>query len=288
MYSLAHLLDKTSVSIISLSHGPFQSNPARIAAPASFHALRYTVDTLVATHLSRFIATAWKPANRQSIEHPLMRFPSAIIAKYKTHLKPTVQHAQSFPVRFHTHCQLCLSRNQTRYICRLQITVMPPQVFLLLLTTFIFHMVPSIRAQTGNITTANNTNFEVECTQFRIFKFRPDYSDCNDAIGFLASSEAVGYFHTAGAFDLFQLPVTKMENTCEVKVELQPHAAPEESSWLDIKIAAMKVSNDCWTGHGFGHTGGSIHIGLHGAIKVSLVRAGSAGGIGNARVAAES
>ena len=165
---------------------------------------------------------------------------------------------------------------------------MPPQVFLLLLTAFLSHMVPSIRAQTGNKTTANNTNFEVECTQFRIFKFRPDYSDCNNAIRYLSSSEIVGYFHTAGAFDPFQLPVTKMEDTCEVKVELKLHAAPEKSSWLDIKIAAMKVSNDCWTGHGFESTGGSIDIGLHGAIKVSLIRAESAGGVGNATVAAES
>ena len=78
-----------------------------------------------------------------------------------------------------------------------------------------------------------------------------------------------------------------MKDTCEVKVELEPNAAPEEGSWLDIKTAAMKVSNDCWTGHGFEHTGGSINIGLHGAIKVSLVRAGSVGGVGNATVAAE-
>ena len=149
-------------------------------------------------------------------------------------------------------------------------------------------MVPSIRAQTGNQTTANITDFEVECTQFRIFKFRPNYSDCNDAIRYLSSSEIVGYFHTAGSFDPFQLPVTKMEDTCEVKVELKPHAAPEESSWLVIKVAAMKVSNECWMGHGFEHTGGAINVGLHGAIKVSLVRAGSTGGVGNATVAADS
>ena len=76
--------------------------------------------------------------------------------------------------------------------------------------------------------------------------------------------------------------------TCELKIELAENAAPEKSSWSEIRVAAMKVSQECKAGHGFKHTGGTISIGLHRAIKISLVRSLHPASIGNETAAVES
>jgi hypothetical protein len=80
----------------------------------------------------------------------------------------------------------------------------------------------------------------------------------------------------------------EISGTCEVKVELEDNAAPEESSWPEIRVAALKASQDCKAGHGFKHTGGTVTVGPHRAIKVSLLRALRPPSISNATAAVES
>lgn len=86
-----------------------------------------------------------------------------------------------------------------------------------------------------------------------------------------SSISVVGTFHTGGAADAFQFPVTQSHVSCEVRVHLVFRAQPETSSWFSIQEAAATLSTICSNGRQWwGVTGGWIRLGLGRGIRVEL------------------
>ena len=110
----------------------------------------------------------------------------------------------------------------------------------------------------------------LQCTTLRRFQILPLYTDCNAALSQLSSSIVVGSFHTGGAADAFQLPVTQSHASCEVRVHLVFRAQLEASSWFSIQEAAATLSTICSNGRQWGATGGWIRLGPGRGIRVEL------------------
>ena len=170
------------------------------------------------------------------------------------------------------HTVLTDSRNQSRR--------MPRSSLVHLLSIFIrfvasLSLVPGPNQQLSNVTDplAAAAAAAGICTPFRLFMVRPQWSDCAAAIDFLSGSRVLGNFHAKGAFDDWQLPVRDVQGTCAVLIEITQPALGEQSSWYEIKGAAIKLNDECRKKAVMGDvSGGVVQIGEHRWIKISLAR----------------
>lgn len=102
---------------------------------------------------------------------------------------------------------------------------------------------------------------------------RPTFTDCQQAIRHrLPYSPGKGTFHNDGDIDAFSLPVYKSWGSCNITIILGGNGSrTEESSWLEIGMAATEVNEVCRIGEG---SGGKIMVGVKNGIWIKLSRYG--------------
>ena len=151
---------------------------------------------------------------------------------------------------------------------------MPRTITVFLLSSFI-HYVASSALPGASLQTVNTTESLAglgTCTGFKLFRPRPLYGDCSEAINRLSDSSLHGNFHARGDFDDFQLPLAEEVETCIVKVETRQSSLGESSSWHEIKTAAKNLKDQCRVKQIFDVTGGVVRVGQHQWIQISLAR----------------
>ena len=71
----------------------------------------------------------------------------------------------------------------------------------------------------------------------------PYFQNCAQALRQLPQTEAIGTFHTHGAYDQYRLPITKSSGPCTVLVETaNGGASTDQASWLLVHLAAVELS----------------------------------------------
>ena len=103
----------------------------------------------------------------------------------------------------------------------------------------------------------------------------PKYYDCLHAISSLPTRPIgeEGPFHNGPPEDPYQLPVTKIHGTCQVRVELHAGRAVFKESWGSVKGAAWLLNHRCLKIFGrIGqiHAGGWTNWGSHERIVITL------------------
>ncbi|KAL8904733.1 MAG: hypothetical protein Q9207_003064 [Kuettlingeria erythrocarpa] len=103
---------------------------------------------------------------------------------------------------------------------------------------------------------------------------RAKYNDCARAAAQLPNLVEAKVFHRGGDpnTDPYTLPIVKIHNSCQIKVDLK-FGRSDESSWLGIDIALSKIMEACSLGYGQHETtGGEIVAGSQGFIMVTVGR----------------
>ncbi|KAI4194043.1 MAG: hypothetical protein LQ346_003775 [Caloplaca aetnensis] len=103
---------------------------------------------------------------------------------------------------------------------------------------------------------------------------RAKYNDCARTAAQLPNLVEPKTFHRGGDpfTDPYALPIVKIHNTCQIKVDLK-FGRSDESSWLGIDIALSKIMEACSLGYGQHETtGGEIVAGSHDFIIVTVGR----------------
>ncbi|KAL8929305.1 MAG: hypothetical protein Q9208_001388 [Pyrenodesmia sp. 3 TL-2023] len=105
-------------------------------------------------------------------------------------------------------------------------------------------------------------------------KRRAKYNDCARAAAQLPNLVEPKTFHRGGdvSTDPYALPMIKIYNTCQIKVDLK-FGRSDVSSWLGIDIALSKIMEACSLGYGLHETtGGEIVAGSQDLILVTVGR----------------
>lgn len=114
---------------------------------------------------------------------------------------------------------------------------------------------------------------------------------CAGAILRLPIDHTVGIFHTGGADDGFQLPVSRTYNECKIVVEIQGDGTDEDrASWLDLGRDAAAMNEECARGvrHYQRYRGAWMNTGELDRILIELSPALGVGDVeGNGTVADE-
>ncbi|KAL9011097.1 MAG: hypothetical protein Q9173_004032, partial [Seirophora scorigena] len=115
--------------------------------------------------------------------------------------------------------------------------------------------------------------------------------DCAKAMRKLPADITPANFHYGGTADVFQLPKTVREGSCEIKVETTSTYTPEIVSWLDIftltntlmlncaasdqwRVPAMRIPfNYKW------YTGGTLTYGRPYGFRISIKKAPKSMGV---------
>ncbi|KAM0801057.1 hypothetical protein BDR22DRAFT_848920, partial [Usnea florida] len=106
---------------------------------------------------------------------------------------------------------------------------------------------PNLTPNLSLINPTNLTTSTLNCIDL-LNPFQPHakQSHCALAIQHLPTYPEFGPFHTNGAPDPFQLPVTTSYRSCSVRVELNAGShATVAASWPGIKVQAMALNGKC-------------------------------------------
>lgn len=125
-------------------------------------------------------------------------------------------------------------------------------------------------------TNSSLISFENHCApRRRLFSKVPKYNDCLFAIYDLPTRPQYeeGPFHNGPPEDPYQLPVTRIHNSCMVRVELHAGGAVFKGSWLGVKGAAWLLNYEClkaFSRVGQLYAGGWTTWGRHERIVITL------------------
>lgn len=139
---------------------------------------------------------------------------------------------------------------------------------------------------------SSSTMFENHCTRrHSLISSVPNYNDCLRAINRLPTRPRweEGPFHNGPPEDPYQLPVTKVHNTCQVRVELYAGGAVFRASWVEVKGTARLLNQDCLktlSGLPQIYSGGWTTWGMHERIVVTLAYPDELGEMGGNNVTA--
>ena len=132
--------------------------------------------------------------------------------------------------------------------------------------------------------------FENHCTPRRsLFSSVPDYQDCLFAIYQLPTRpvDEEGPFHNGPPEDPYQLPVSHVHQTCQVRIELRAGGAVFKESWAGVKGAAWLLNKGCLKkASGFRqlYTGGWTTWGNDERIVITLAHSDALGDVGGNNV----
>lgn len=157
---------------------------------------------------------------------------------------------------------------------------------------FLFLVVSSTTALLIPQESANSslTIFENQCTLRRSLVSRvPEYHDCLRAIDRLPTrpEHEWGPFHNGPPEDPYQLPVTKVQGSCKVRVELRAGRAVFRESWAGLKGAAWLLNHICLkkvSGVAQLHAGGWTTWGSHERIVITLASPYEQGEVGGSNL----
>lgn len=136
------------------------------------------------------------------------------------------------------------------------------------------------------------TMFGNHCTRrYSLISSVPNYNDCLRAINHLPTRPRweEGPFHNGPPEDPYQLPVTKVHNTCQVNVELHAGRAVSKASWVGVKGKAWLLNQEClktMSGLPQLYSGGWTSWGRHERIVVTLAYPDELGEMGRNNVTA--
>ena len=141
--------------------------------------------------------------------------------------------------------------------------------------------------QAFNATLVQDSNSVLHCFHGVPIPFRrPRFHDCGGAIRQLPNNHIIGYFHTGGVADQFQLPKRKTTRTCTVVVEIASGSAQVGGTWLGVGLATTQLNMACVGTYAFPqYQGGYTFAGSEEGLKITLRYSGSSGNELNETVA---
>jgi len=125
--------------------------------------------------------------------------------------------------------------------------------------------------QPFDTTLVQESNSELHCFHGVPIPFRrPRFHDCGGAIRQLPSNHRIGYFHTGGVTDQFQLPNRKTTRTCTVDVEIASGSVEVGGTWLGVGLAATQLNMACVGTYAFPqYQGGYTFAGSEERLKIT-------------------